>query len=91
MKRGMFLLMDRHAAASYHHFELLTYLISVGGDINIPDSEGDTPLFTVEGLEAAKWLVEHGSDPNLQNEEGQTVSSYFLFIFANIVAEWNGS
>ncbi|RSH91946.1 hypothetical protein EHS25_009316 [Saitozyma podzolica] len=61
-----------HAAASYHHFPLLSYLISVGGDINLPDSDGDTPLFTVESVDAARWMVEHGADPAWRNDEGLT-------------------
>lgn len=71
---------NRHAAASYHHFDLLLYLISVGGDINIRDEEGETPLFTVESEQAARWLVEHGADPLIQNEEGQTVCPCLLFL-----------
>ncbi|KAI9638308.1 ankyrin repeat-containing domain protein [Dioszegia hungarica] len=65
-----------HAAASYHHFELLEYLLSVGGDINIPDAEGETPLFTVEGVEAARWLVDHGADVAAENDDGQTAADY---------------
>lgn len=63
----------RHAAASYGHFELLEYLLSVGGDINVPDGDGETPLFTVESIETARWMLEHGSDPGLTNEEGLSV------------------
>lgn len=70
---GNLSLIYRHAAASYHHYSLLEYLLSVGGDINLPDDEGETPLFTVENVEAAKWLIEHGADPARTNEEGQTV------------------
>lgn len=64
----------RHAAASYHHLELLEYLISAGGDINLRDEDGDTPLYTVESVDMARWLIEHGADPAAQNEEGLTVS-----------------
>lgn len=54
--------------------ELLSYLISVGGDINLPDAEGETPLFTVESIEAARFLVENGADVELRNEDGVSVS-----------------
>jgi hypothetical protein len=46
----------------------------VGGDINLPDSDGDTPLYTVESIEVARWMVEHGADPRWKNDEGLTVS-----------------
>lgn len=63
-----------HAAASYAHLELLEYLLSVGGDVNLADDDGDTPLFTCESVDAARWLVEHGADAEHRNEEGLTVS-----------------
>lgn len=62
-----------HAAASYAHLELLNYLLSVGGDVNLTDDDGDTPLYTCESVEAARWLVEHGADAGHKNEEGMTV------------------
>lgn len=62
-----------HAAASYAHLPLLEYLVSVGGDVNLPDDDGDTPLFTCESVDAARWLVEHGANAAHRNDEGQTV------------------
>ncbi|ORX39870.1 ankyrin repeat-containing domain protein [Kockovaella imperatae] len=59
-----------HAAASYAHLELFEYLLSKGGNINLPDEDGETPLFTVETMEAARFLVEKGADVNWENEEG---------------------
>jgi ankyrin repeat protein len=63
-----------HAAASYSHLDLLAYLVSVGGDVNLGDDDGDTPLFTCESVAAAQWLVAHGADAGVRNEEGLTVS-----------------
>ncbi|ANB13000.1 hypothetical protein AWJ20_1278 [Sugiyamaella lignohabitans] len=65
-----------HAAASYGHIELLRYLINeAGGDINITDEDGDTPLHTVESVETAKFIIEElKGSPNAENDEGQTVS-----------------
>lgn len=62
-----------HAAASYAHIELLEYLVSAGGDVNVKDADGDTPLFTCETVDAARWLVEHGADAAHKNGEGLTV------------------
>ncbi|KAK6902916.1 hypothetical protein I204_07140 [Kwoniella mangroviensis CBS 8886] len=61
-----------HAAASYAHLELLNYLLSKGGNINIPDDDGETPLFVVETLEAARFLVENGAEVGWKNEDGLT-------------------
>lgn len=67
----------RHAAASYAHLDLLEYLISKGGDINHPDSDGETPLFTVESVEVAKWMIERGAKIDVKNHEGETVRFFF--------------
>ncbi|OCF45446.1 ankyrin repeat-containing protein [Kwoniella heveanensis CBS 569] len=63
-----------HAASSYAHFDLLEYLLSKGGDPNIQDDDGDTPLYVVESVEVARWLVEQGADPASVNEEGLTAA-----------------
>ncbi|KAK8869828.1 hypothetical protein IAR55_000396 [Kwoniella newhampshirensis] len=63
-----------HAAASYAHIPLLTYLLSANGNPNIPDDDGDTPLFVVESLEVAQFLVENGAEAGWKNEEGLTAA-----------------
>lgn len=66
-----------HAAASYGHIDLLRYLISKGGNINITDEDGDTPLHSVEDADVARILVEEfKADWKLKNSEEQTVSTY---------------
>lgn len=66
-----------HAAASYGHIELLKLLIQNGGNINIQDNEGDTPLHHVEELATATIMVEElGADYKLKNAEGQTAGEY---------------
>lgn len=66
-----------HAAASYGHLDLLRYLIQQGGDINIQDEEGDTPLHHVEDLATATALVEEfKADYKIKNGEGQTPAQY---------------
>lgn len=66
-----------HAAASYGYIDLLKLLIARGGDINIQDTEGDTPLHHVEDLETAKFMVEElKADIKIKNEEGQTAAQY---------------
>lgn len=66
-----------HAAVSYGHTELLKYLIENGGDINIQDAEGDSPLHHVEDAKLARLLVEtYKADWKLKNQEGQTPADY---------------
>lgn len=66
-----------HAAASYGHTNLLKLLVSKGGDINIQDNEGDTPLHHVESLKTAKCMVESlKADFKLKNSEGQTAAEF---------------
>lgn len=66
-----------HAAASYGHIELLRLLIERGGDVNIQDNEGDTPLHHTEDLETAKVMVEElAADYKIKNEDGLTAGQY---------------
>lgn len=66
-----------HAAASYGLIDLLKLLVSKGGDINIQDSEGDTPLHHVEDVATAKFMVEDlKADYKMKNNEGQTAAAY---------------
>lgn len=66
-----------HAAASYGHVDLLQYLIEKGGDINVQDNEGDTPLHHVEEVETAKYMVEKlGANYKIKNNDGLTAQQY---------------
>ncbi|KAL7414580.1 ankyrin repeat-containing domain protein [Mrakia frigida] len=65
-----------HAAASYDQRDVLTYLLSQGGLINVTDQDGDTPLYTVESVEGARWLIEHGAEPTWKNGEGLSPAAH---------------
>jgi ankyrin repeat protein len=66
-----------HAAVSYGHLELLQFLIDNGGDINVQDNEGDTPLHHVEDLTTAKYLVEKlAADYKRKNNDNMTPGQY---------------
>jgi uncharacterized protein len=54
---------------------------TAGGDVNVTDEDGDTPLYTVETLEVAQWLVEHGAIVDRVNAEGISVCIYFLRLY----------
>ncbi|KAK5657790.1 hypothetical protein OQA88_2863 [Cercophora sp. LCS_1] len=63
-----------HAAASYNHLDLLRKLVSdYKVPVDIRDEDGETALFVVETVAAARVLVEELSlDPSLKNDENQT-------------------
>lgn len=63
-----------HATASYNHLKLLEDIITeFKVDVNLRDEDGETALFVVETLEAAKALVEKfGIDITIRNVEGQS-------------------
>ncbi|KZV83130.1 ankyrin [Exidia glandulosa HHB12029] len=73
-----------HAAASYGHIDLLDYLVQRGGDVNIADNDGDTPLYTVESIQVARWLIEHGADPAHRNREGLTPADHLSEDFPDV-------
>jgi len=78
-----------HAAASYGHLDILTYLISRGGNVNVTDEDGDTPLYTVENTETAQILLDHGADPTWRNHEGLTPADTLEEEFPQVAAYLN--
>ena len=71
-----------HAAASWNHPEILSYLVEHGGDINITDDDGETPLFVVETVAIARLVVQLGGNPSHRNHDGMTVSPFSLSPFS---------
>jgi ankyrin repeat protein len=63
----------RHAASSYSHVELLRFLLDHGGDANIRDLDGDTPLLVSEEPEIFNMLVAAGADPRATNHAGDGI------------------
>ncbi len=61
-----------HAAASYNQLPMLQWLLSNGGDPNLRDADGDTPLHHCDRVEAARLLVSFGADVMVRNGEGRT-------------------
>jgi hypothetical protein len=63
-----------HASAAYNQIAVLKWLIHQEGcNVNVQDSDGDTPLHHCDRLEAAKMLVEEGgADVSLKNNDGMT-------------------
>jgi len=61
-----------HAACSYGHTVLLCWMINEGGDVNLLDEDGDTPLHVCESPECADVLIQAGADQNAVNSTGWT-------------------
>ncbi|GAA5861257.1 hypothetical protein JCM8547_008535 [Rhodosporidiobolus lusitaniae] len=61
-----------HAAVSWNHPDILRYLLDKGGNINLADGDGDTPLYAAEQISMARLVIELGGDPKHVNEEGLT-------------------
>ena len=59
--------------------DVFTEISHAGGNVDVMDDDGDTPLYTVENIDTARWLVEHGATVHHRNNEGVSVS----FIPAN--------
>ncbi|KAI0264493.1 ankyrin repeat-containing domain protein [Gloeopeniophorella convolvens] len=78
-----------HAAASYGHLDILTYLISEGGNVNITDEDGDTPLYTVENVETAQFLINNGADAAWRNHEGLSPAEHLAEDFLEVAAYLN--
>lgn len=62
-------------AADYGQKEIIEYLISKGGDVNVTDQNGITPLLAAiwEGhTECVKLLLEKGAKKDGKTPDGQT-------------------
>lgn len=75
-----------HAAASYSQIQVLSYLVSRGGDINLTDGDGDTPLYTVENIETAQWLIDHGALIDRRNTDGVSPAEHLEEDFPDVAA-----
>jgi len=78
-----------HAAASYGHLDILSYLISRGGNVNVTDEDGETPLFLVETKDVARFLVDNGADATWKNQEGLTPATSLEEEFPQVAAYLN--
>ena len=65
-----------HAACSYCWPEIATWLLSQGANPNLPDNDGDTPLFACESAACADLLLAAGADLFAANKAGHC--AYFF-------------
>jgi hypothetical protein len=55
-----------------------------GGSVDLTDEDGDTPLYTVESVETARFLLERGATVNRTNNEGISVCRLSLISFLRL-------
>lgn len=67
-----------HAAASYNHVAVLDTLIQRGGNPNLEDFDGDTPLYVAETRDMVAHLVRHGAHVAHRNKEGKTALEHHI-------------
>ncbi|KAK4058400.1 hypothetical protein OIO90_000558 [Microbotryomycetes sp. JL221] len=77
-----------HAAASWNHADILTYLVKdKHADINTTDGDGETCLFVTETVDMARLIVEQlGGNPLHRNDEGLTAAEHLLEDFPDVAA-----
>lgn len=78
-----------HYAAEHGHIEAADRLIQAGVDINLPTNNwlNRTPLHLAvlnNQLPMARWLIQHGADRQLRDQNGQNPAG-----IANLVADYN--
>jgi len=63
-----------HEAAAGGNPEIFKYLVKKGADINVKNSDGDSPIHKASGhsLEIASFLIESGVNVNIKNKHGET-------------------
>ncbi len=69
-------------AAINGYLDALRLILEKGGDINVRDSEGETPLHKAAYLghtETAKFLIEKGADVNAKQRDGMTPLHLTIF------------
>jgi ankyrin repeat protein len=59
-----------HIAAAQGNQKALKNLLKGGANVNVRDSQGNTPLHVADNLSTIKFLVENGADANAQNNAG---------------------
>ena len=50
----------------------MRWLIANGANVNVGDTDGDTPLHHAEHVDAAQFLISSGANPAAMNSESKT-------------------
>ena len=62
-----------HAASSYGHPQVVSFLVEHGADVHAQDEDGDTPLHACESVECARLLLAAGADLGATNRKDRVV------------------
>jgi len=54
--------------------------------VNVTDEDGDTPLYTVENLDTARFLVEHGAAADRRNNDGVSPAEHLAEDFPEVAS-----
>ena len=77
-----------HLASSFGRVKVVLVLLNAGANANMKNAEGQTPLHAVsgsvyysqeDGITIARLLLEHGADPNAQDNNHLTPSDFELY------------
>lgn len=78
-----------HWACSFGNVEVGTLLVSLGGDVNITNSNGQTCLHVASksgNRDFINMLLENGADPSIQDNDGNVASEEEFALAASCVA-----
>jgi hypothetical protein len=64
---------EMHDAVNSGNIAAAETLFASGTGVDVPDSDGKTPLATVQDPPMARWLIAHGANVNAARPDGQTV------------------
>ena len=70
-----------HWAAATGDRQMMTWLMSLGGEVNARNSSDATPLHTAAGacqFMSVEFLLSHGADGSLKNEDGEPPAALAL-------------
>ena len=67
-------------AVALLHPELVEFLIDNGADVNLPNKDGQTPIFFATNFEIFELLVDAGADVNHQAPDGGTALIGAIFM-----------
>ncbi|MDB4766140.1 ankyrin repeat domain-containing protein [bacterium] len=61
-----------HGVAGEEHYDVVTFLVDRGANINAKNDEGIAPLHIAAWPKMVEMLVSHGADVNIRNKTGAT-------------------
>ena len=66
-----------HYMVNQKQQEIVNVLIELGYDVNLPDDEGNTPLFYITDCDMVRLLIEKGADVSIKNHLDEGAGEYW--------------